>query len=102
MLKEKKIIISLKSKSKKALVLYGFFLKICFKRLNFDVSQINFPKKTKKLSLLKSPHVNKRFKEHFIQTNFKTNFYLKEKVSQTNLKYFLLNKPKSILFKFTF
>ena len=92
----------LKSSSKKSLDLYLQFLKLIFDKLGLTYSFFYFPITKKRIALLKSPHVYKKFKEHFEIRNYKVIFSFSSFLNLTVLKYFFMNKPKSIFLKFKF
>ena len=93
------LFLSLTSSSKKTLKLYILFLTHLLKKLNINYSLFNLPKKTKKITLLKSPHVYKKSKEQFEICYFNTTFIFKSEVDIKILKYLVLNKPKSLNLK---
>lgn len=95
-----KIIIN--SSSKKSLVLYIKFLTIIFNRLNLNFSIFSSPTTKKRITLLKSPHVYKKAKEHFEIKNFQTILSFDFSIETKSLKYILVNKPKSITMQFKF
>ena len=88
--------IKIQSLNKQSTLLYQIFLKKILDKTNVKYSIFNLPLKQKRITLLKSPHVNKSAREQFeikvycfiLQTNEKINSYL--------LKFLLLNKPKSV------
>jgi small subunit ribosomal protein S10 len=89
--------IKLKSLDKKTLNLYLEFLKELFKKTNTIFTIQRLPTKTRKLSLLKSPHVNKKAFEQF-QLSVKRAI-IKIKIGNTLriVPILILNKPKQIL-----
>jgi small subunit ribosomal protein S10 len=96
----KKLII--KSCCKYTLKSYISFLDVTLKHLNSDFSIFFLPTTERKLTLLKSPHVNKKAKEQFkISThkvvisinNFDTSKFTK------HISFFILNKPKAVSIK---
>jgi ribosomal protein S10 len=95
-----KIVIN--SSSKKSLVLYTKFLTIIFKKLNLTFSVFSSPTTRKRVTLLKSPHVFKKAKEHFEIKNFQTILSFNYCIETKALKFILLNKPKSITMQFKF
>lgn len=94
--------IKLSSYSQKTLNLYIEFLKLNFKKVNIKFSKFDLPKTKKKITLLKSPHVYKKSKEHFEIKKFKTVFVFKDFVNITTLKHLVLNKPHSIILTLKF
>jgi len=87
-----------KSLNKEALFLYQEFLKNIFDKVNITAQVCYLPVKKKRITLLKSPHVNKTAREQFEIKSYK--FILdisSETVVNVNvLKQILLNKPKII------
>ena len=75
---------------------YNAFLEKKFSLLKINYSKVTLPIRTKHLTLLKSPHVNKKAREQFILTKYKTVFLLKAIQHLDFLPLLLLNKPKSI------
>ena len=57
------------------------------------VKSLSLPKKTKKIVVLKSPHVNKKAKEHFSLTQYRRLCYLLEKET---VKELILKLPFSV------
>ena len=94
--------INLKSTSKKALSIYVRFLTTIFKKIGIDYSVFNLPTTRKGVALLKSPHVNKKAKEHFEIFTFQTVLNVKIVPKISLLDYLFINKPKSVLLKLRF
>jgi len=94
--------INLRSTSKKAITLYLKFLVILHKKLKIKYSIIHLPTTNKDVALLKSPHVNKKAKEHFEMRTYRTLFIVKSSPKISILKYTFINKPKSVLLKLRF
>lgn len=92
----------IKSSSKKSLDLYTFFLKTLFKKTKVSHSIFYLPCKIKKCTLLKSPHVYKKAKEHFELRTYSVivSFLTLPKVN--SIRFLLSNKPKSINTKLLF
>ena len=73
---------------------YNFISKI-LKKLNIKHSVIYLPRKIKRLTLLKSPHVNKKAREQFEIRIYKILIKLSiESQGLSFLKHLILNKPK--------
>ncbi len=86
--------------NKETMKLYSTFLNSIFTKLNFNFSQVGLPTKFKRMTLLKSPHVNKKAKHNFEIRFYKQLFTVKEGVVNTDcMKFLLLNKPKSLTLK---
>jgi ribosomal protein S10 len=75
----------------------NFIIKI-LKNLNFFFKIVNYPTKTKRLTLLKSPHVNKKAMEHFQLKSHKSSILIRMKPLDNSFFYkiLILNKPKSV------
>jgi ribosomal protein S10 len=91
--------LKLKSVYKESLLLYTQFLSFFLKKLFVNISIFTLPKKRKKITLFKSPHVNKKAKEHFEVFYYQVLITIKEPISLEKIKYLFLNKPKSIQVK---
>jgi small subunit ribosomal protein S10 len=89
----------IKSYSKETLSLYIAYLQGIFFKLKLSTSVFNFPQKKKIITLLKSPHVNKKAKEQFEIKYFKASISFKNSVSLSLIKNILTNKPKSVSLK---
>jgi len=79
--------------------MYTSYLQIIALRLKMKSSTFSFPKEKKRITLLKSPHVNKKAKEQFEIKYFKTLICFDCCLNLKILKNILANKPKSILLK---
>ncbi len=95
--------IQVKSFCKNTLNAYVSFLENILKKLNVSYKIVFLPTKEKKITLLTSPHVYKKAKEQFKFSSFKTVIFIEEKSTlnlfSTDLRYFIINKPKSIFIK---
>lgn len=81
---------------------YICFLESILKHLNITFSTFFLPLTERKLTLLKSPHVNKKAKEQFKISTYKVVISLENLNSSIFIKhfsFFLLNKPKAISIK---
>ena len=89
--------LKIQSVNKKALNLYLQSLQMLFKNLKFNYTYFNLPLKKKRITLLKSPHVNKTAREQFEIKNYKSIITLLNLQADTKiLKLLALNKPKII------
>lgn len=88
--------IKIKSLNQESILVYKKFIsEMIFKRnIFFKVS--NMPNKKKRITLLKSPHVNKKSREQFQIISYKTCFEIESAIDVKTLKYIILNKPKTI------
>ena len=89
----------LKSYSQETLSLYINYLNIISSKLNLTFSTFNLPKKRKVITLLKSPHVNKKAKEQFEIKYFKTLIFFDKGINIKIIKNILANRPKSVHLK---
>jgi len=87
---------NLESTSKKAITLYLRFLIILFKKLKINYSLVHMPTTAKGIALLKSPHVNKKAKEHFEIKTYRSLVIITCFPEVKTLKYLLINKPKAV------
>jgi ribosomal protein S10 len=90
----------IKSLNKETLFHYKFFLLKLFKIQNIKISCFSLPKKAKKITVLKSPHVYKKARDQFELRQYK--FVLNVHLDTFNFKtlnYIMLNKPKLIKLK---
>lgn len=92
--------IELVSVHKNVLEFYSSFL-ICFlkKSVNFDLKVLSQPRKEKILTILKSPHVNKKSKDQFIVHFHKKTIFCNCKTTTGLLKMLLINKPSSLFIR---
>ena len=88
--------IKLKSLNKDSLNLYLTFITKILKNFNILYNITNLPTKTKKLTLLKAPHVYKSAREQFIIKNYKALIIIKASIGLNKLKLLVLNKPKTV------
>ena len=71
--------------------------------LNVPFRIINIPRKRTRITLLKSPHVNKKSREQFQLISHKVIFCILTELNILTLKYIILNKPNTVkvaLFKY--
>jgi small subunit ribosomal protein S10 len=82
---------------------YVAFLKLVFKNLNLASSVFFLPTSEKKLTLLKSPHVNKKAKEQFQVSIYKVVISVETSpILKNYFSFFILNKPKVVTIKIKF
>lgn len=91
----------IKSSCNYTLQAYVFYLQKTFKLLNLNVSIFYLPRVSKKITLLKSPHVFKKAKEQFELREYKAVVKILDSDSQflDKVKFVLFNRPKSIQLK---
>jgi ribosomal protein S10 len=82
---------------------YISFITKILKNLKVFFKIINYPTKIKRLTLLKSPHVNKKAMEHFHLKSNKSSIIIKMKPENHIFFYkiLILNKPKFIKMNLT-
>ena len=91
--------LSMKSVNAKILEFYKTFLKKVLLNLNLKYSLIGMPTKIKRITLLKSPHVNKKAREQFEMRTYKTTINI-HNIKIRNLRYIIFNKPKAVTVAF--
>ncbi len=93
--------IYLKSSCIHTLQAYSSYLEQVFKHLSIDFSIFYLPRVSKKITLLKSPHVYKKAKEQFELREYKAviKFELNSTSTVDSMKFALYNKPKCIKLK---
>ena len=91
-MKNKNLQINFKTFNFSVLNLYVFFLKKVFHDLNIKFSIFFLPIKRKRITLLKSPHVNKTAREQFEIKHYRVCLKLKSFINFSVLKWILLNK----------
>lgn len=96
-----KYVLHIKSLDKITLFLYITFLKTIFRKINLlEYKIISLPYKKKRITLLKSPHVNKKAREQFEIRVYKTIISFNFSKNYIFLNYILINKPKNIKLNF--
>lgn len=75
---------------------YINFLENLLNKLKVCYSKINIPTKTKRLTILKSPHVFKKAREQFEIKIYKKVIIIKKLTHVDYLKNLIINKPKFI------
>jgi ribosomal protein S10 len=91
----------IKSSCNYTLQAYVFYLQKTFKLLNLNISVFSLPRVSKKITLLKSPHVFKKAKEQFELREYKAVIKIIDCDPQflNKIKFVLFNRPKSIQLK---
>lgn len=95
-MKNKNIHLIIKSVDKDSLVIFKNFIQKQINRENIDYKSFNLPITKKRITLLKSPHVNKSAREQFEIKYYKCFFQFSFKLKLNFLKLLFLNKPKTI------
>jgi small subunit ribosomal protein S10 len=86
----------IKSLNKKAITCYKEFLKKTSKKMNLKYKIFNLPTRKKRITLLKSPHINKSAREQFQFQSHKCTLFFKDKITLNKIKFLMLNKPKAL------
>jgi ribosomal protein S10 len=93
---KKKYQIKIKSLHRDSLNLYINFLTKTLQSIKINFSICNLPKKKNRITLLKSPHVNKSAREQIEIKYYSTVIQLNDNINQKILETLLVNKPKSV------
>lgn len=94
----KKQILQLNIKaSNNGINIYTHFLINMLKKLNIQFKYIQIPNKCKRITLLKSPHVNKKAREQFELKKLKKSFIIYSEIKIEIFKLLIINKPKFII-----
>lgn len=95
--------LSVKSLDRNSILLYKAFITSLLTKLDISFSTINVPRRRTRITLLKSPHVNKKSREQFQFTNHKVMFCILTELNASTLKHIISNKPRTVkvaVFKF--
>ena len=98
-MKNKQFQIIIKTFNLRVLKLYTHFLKKVFHGLDIGFSIFYLPCAKKRITLLKSPHVDKTAREQFEVKYYKLCLVLKSISRFSILKWVLLNKPSVLMAK---
>ncbi len=92
------IFLHLKSNFKKTLELYTFYLEKNLKSTAVDFKIVRLPKKIKRLTILKSPHVNKKARDQYEIRTYSLTIIISKNFQDLSglLKFLLSNKPSLI------
>ena len=88
--------LEIKSLSKESLFLFREFIIKVLMKSKVLYSVFNLPNVKKRITLLKSPHVNKTSREQFQFNSYKLLITLKTNLTLKELKFLILNKPKVV------
>jgi len=88
--------LKIKSLNKDAIQLYLKTLKKLFNKFELNYTQFRLPTTRKRITLLKSPHVNKSAREQFEIKNYQIVLFFKTYYNNKILNILSLNKPKII------
>jgi ribosomal protein S10 len=90
------IILKIRSIDQNSLMIYKNFLEDVLFRLVIRYKVSNIPTTKKRITLLKSPHVNKKSREQFQHTRYKVFFKIKNSLDIRAIKYIISNKSKTV------
>ena len=93
---KKRYQIKIKSLHKDSLNLYKNFLSKTLQSIRINFSICNLPKKKNRITLLKSPHVNKSAREQFEIKYYSTVIKLNGDINHKILEILLVKKKKSV------
>lgn len=91
--------IDIKSLNKDSILLYKQFISKILNEKGISYKIFNLPTTKKRLTLLKSPHVNKSAREQFEIKCYKITIKFIQTLSLQEMKFLLINKPKTIKIK---
>jgi ribosomal protein S10 len=97
----KTITITLTTFNLETLKIYIKFIDFLFQKTKINYKKFTQRKK-KKITLLKSPHVNKKAREQFEVCSYKTTLIIESRICSNLLKLIFLNKPKFIKLNTTY
>jgi len=90
---------NIKSNNYLCLQIYAHFFKKVFDILKIKYSFFYLPKKKKRITLLKSPHVNKKAREQFEVRYHNLCIQLNSNIDATILKWLFFEKPPTVHLK---
>lgn len=91
--------VKIKSIKKEILILYKIFLINILKKQNIEFSITYLPKKKKKITLLKSPHVYKKAREQFEIIKYSLIIKIYTNINSKLFNILITNKPTGIIMK---
>jgi ribosomal protein S10 len=86
----------LRSLNQSCLKFYILFISSVCKLLNSRISVVHLPAAKRIITLLSSPHVNKKAREQFLVVTYSAVITVKTTFEPQLLKFILANKPKLI------
>jgi ribosomal protein S10 len=89
-------ILKIRSVDQNSLIIYKKFLEDVLLKLVITYKVSNIPTTKKRVTLLKSPHVNKKSREQFQHTRYKVFFKINNRLDIKAIKYIISNKPKTV------
>jgi len=91
--------VNLKSVNYNIFKIYSFYLTTIFKKLNLSYSFVNLPKRKKRITLLKSPHVYKKAREQFEIITHRACFVINVDNKFSLIRWLLSNKSTIVQIK---
>lgn len=85
-----------KSLDRNSILLYKAFVVTLLTKSNIKFNIIHIPRRNTRITLLKSPHVNKKSREQFQLTSHKVMFRIITELNALILKSIILNKPRTV------
>jgi len=95
-MQRKKFHLIIKAIDKNSIFLFKRFIARMFLKTNIAYKSFDLPIKRKRITLLKSPHVNKSAREQFEIKYYKCFFQFYSKLNPEFLRFLFLNKPKTL------
>jgi small subunit ribosomal protein S10 len=95
-MKTKNVSLIIKSINKDSLLIFKKFIINQISRTNINYKSFQLPTRKKRVTLLKSPHVNKSAREQFEIKYYKCFFQFSFNLDSSFIKFLFLNKPKTV------
>lgn len=89
-------ILKIRSVDQNSLIIYKKFLENVLFKLLITYKVSNIPTTKKRITLLKSPHVNKKSREQFQHNRYKVFLKIKNSLDIKVIRYIISNKPKTV------
>jgi small subunit ribosomal protein S10 len=93
---KKRYQVTIKSTNGESLTFFKEFFSTVLKKAAISHTCVSLPIKKKRITLLKSPHVNKKSREQFEIRLLKILFQINSPIGLNKLNKLLLNKPKVV------
>jgi len=98
-MKKKSLHLNLRSVNSNCFHVYIKFIERLLVKLNLNFTLFNLPTTKKRITLLKSPFVNKRAREQFEIKFYKAIIRVHKDVNVSTLNFLLMNKPSTVQLK---
>jgi len=96
-MKQSLIKFTFKSLNKESINLYKTFLFKMLEKRQIKYTFFSFPITKKRITLLKSPHVNKSAREQFEIKYYKNIILIQQSIENNFIKFLIINKPKTVI-----